>query len=102
MVMEHAKSGENDTSIGEQPDAKRHRGDPNAPAPAKSVVVLFDSDVTVRENGEVCMPNTIEMAQLKKRGKGQFGKITFTSEMTVEDVRLALFLNFPILRNKRR
>ena len=96
--MEGAKSGENDASIGVEPNAKRHRGDPNA----KSVVVLFDSDVTVRENGEVFMPNTIEMAQLKKPGKGQFAKISFTSEMSEEDVHKALCFNFPILSYKRR
>ena len=97
--MEQAKkSGEDDTSSGEEPNAKRHRGDHNA----KSVVVLFERDVTVRENGEVCMPNTIEMAQVKKQGKGQFAKISFTSVMTEEDVHRALCLSFPILRYKRR
>ena len=97
--MEPVKSGENDdASIGEEPNAKRHRGDPNA----KSVVVLFDSDVKVRENGEVSMPNTIEMAELKKPGKGRYAKISFTSEMTEEDVRKTLCFNFPILSCKRR
>ena len=100
--MEQAKSGEDDTFNGEEPNAKRHRRDPNASPPAKSVVVLFDSDVKVRENGEVCMPNTIEMAQLKKEGKGQFGKVSFTSGMTEEDVHKALCFSFPILRHKRR
>ena len=98
--MEQVKGGENNTSIDEERNAKRHRGDPNAPTPAKSVVVLFDSDVKVRENGEVCMPNTIEMARLKKRG--QFTKICFTSEMTEEDVHRALCFNFPILSCKTR
>jgi len=28
QVMEQVKGGENDTSIGEEPNAKRHRGDP--------------------------------------------------------------------------
>ena len=96
--METVKSGENDASICEEPNAKRHRGEPNA----KSVVVLFDSDVKVRENGDVCMPNTIEMAKLKQPTKGQFTKISFTSEMTEEDVRKTLCLNFPILSYKRR
>lgn len=96
--METVKSGENDASIGEEPNAKRHRGDPNT----KSVVVLFDSDVKVRENGKVCMPNTIDMAQLKKPGKGQFAKISFTPEMTEEDVHKKLCFNFPILSYKRR
>lgn len=96
--MEIVKSGENDASICEEPNAKRHRGDPNV----KSVVVLFDSDVKVRENGDVCMPNTIEMAKLKQPSKGQFTKISFTPEMTEEDVRKKLCLNFPILCYKRR
>ena len=92
------KSGENDASVDEEPNAKRHRGDPYT----KSVVVLFDGDVTVRENGEVYMPNTIEMAQLKKPGKGQFAKISFTSEMTEEDVHRKLCSYFPILSYERR
>ena len=96
--MEGVKSGENDSSVDEEPNAKRHRGDPNV----KSVVVLFDSDVKVRENGEVCMPNTIEMAKLKRPVKGQFAKISFTSEMSEEDVHKALCFNFPILSYKRR
>ena len=98
--METVKSGENDAStcIGKEPNSKRHRGDPNV----KSVVVLFDSDVKVRENGDVCMPNTIEMAKLKQPSKGQFTKISFTSEMTEEDVRRMLCFNFPFLSYKRR
>lgn len=96
--METVKSGENDASLDEEPNAKRHRGDPYT----KSVVVLFDGDVTVRENGEVYMPNTIEMAQLKKPGKGQFAKISFTSEMTERDVHKTLRFNFPLLSYKRR
>lgn len=98
--MEHAKSGESSASSGEESNAKRHRGDvdPNF----KSVVVLLDSDVTVSENGQVFMPNTIEMAKLKKPKKGQYRKITFTSEMTKEDVLITLHCNFPILREKRR
>ena len=101
--MEHARSVESDASSCEEPNAKRCRRDPNAPKPTKSVVVLLDSDVTVSENGQVLMPNTIEMAALKKNRDGkQYGKMAFTSEMTKEDVLSALYLNFPILRTKRR
>ncbi|KAL9959537.1 hypothetical protein ACROYT_G032867 [Oculina patagonica] len=77
--MEHTKSGEKD---GEEPDPKRHKGDPDT-TKGKNVVVLLDSNV--KKNGQVVfMPITIEMAQLKKPGKGQFKtNIKFTSEMTV-------------------
>ena len=102
--MEHAKSGKKDASSGEEPDAKRYKRNPDAPNPSgKSVVVLFDSDITEGENGQVFMPNTIKMAQIKKRGKGQYvGKINFTSEMTEKDVLEQLHLNFPILQNTQR
>lgn len=70
--------------------AKRRRGGPKI----KGVMVLLDSDV--RGNG---MPNTIELGRLKQ--KGQYGKITFSSEMTEDDVRSALLLQFPFLENKR-
>jgi len=100
--MEHAKSGESDASSGEEPNAKRRRRDPHTHA--KSVMVLLDSDVYVSKNDQnvVLMPNTIEMAQLKKPGKGRFGKMTFTSDMTETDVLRALCSKFPILRTKRR
>lgn len=102
--MEHAKSGESDVSSGEEPNAKRRRRDPNAQTQAKSIMVLLDSDVHVSNNNQnvVLMPNTIEMAQLKKPEKGRFGKVTFTPEMTEMDVVHALFSKFPILRTKRR
>jgi len=74
--------------------AKSRRGGPKI----KGVVVLLDGDV-VRGNDQVYMPNTIELGWLKK--KGQHDKITFSSEMTVEDVRSALHLKFPFLKNKR-
>jgi len=98
--MEQAKGGE--TSIGEEPNAKRHKGDPNASTAAKSVVLLFDSDVTVRENGEVGMPNTIEMAKIKKPEKGRFVKISFTREMSEEDVQREICSYFPNLSRKTR
>ena len=76
--------------------AKRRRGGPKI----KGVVVLLDRDV-VRKNDQVYMPNTIELGWLKKNEKGQYGKITILSEMTTEDVRSALHLKFPFLKNKR-
>jgi len=67
----------------------------------KSVVVLRDSDVTIGKSS-VLMPNTIEMAQLKKPVKGQFKRnVEIFSEMTELDVKRALTENFPILENKR-
>ena len=67
----------------------------------KSVVVLRHSDVTVGKSS-VLMPNTIEMAQIKKALKGQFKRnIQFSSEMTELDVKRALIENFPILGRER-
>ena len=101
--MENTKSGESDASSGEEPNPKRCRRDPSA-VHAKSVMVLLDSDVSVSENNRnvVLMPNTIEMAQLKKPEKGRYAKINFTSEMTQMDVLTALHSQFPILRTKKR
>ena len=80
--------------------AKQMRRDPDA-ATGKSVVVLTRGDVGVR-NGMVLMPNTIEMALLKKPDKGQFKtNIPFSSNMTETDVKCILMENFPILIDKR-
>ena len=101
--MENTKSGESDASSSEEPNAKRRRRDPNA-VHTKTVMVLLDSDVPVSENNPnvVLMPNTIEMAKLKKPVRGRFGKMNFTSQMTQMDVLTALHSKFPILRAKRR
>ena len=80
--------------------AKRMRKDPDA-ATGKSVVVLKRGDVEVKD-GMVLMPNTIEMASLKKPDKGQFKtNIHFSSNMTETDVKSILMENFPILRDRR-
>ena len=80
--------------------AKWRRRDPDA-ATRKNVVVLTRGDVGVR-NGMVFMPNTIEMAILKKPDKGQFKtNINFSSNMTETDVKSILMANFPILRDRR-
>ena len=80
--------------------AKRKRRDPDA-ATRKSIVVLTRGDVRIRD-GMVFMPNTIEMAILKKPDKGQFKTdIPFSSNMTETDVKCTLMENFPILRDKR-
>ena len=66
----------------------------------RSVVVLKTSDITVRDN-DVFMPNTIEMAQIKKPEKGQFKKVQITKEMTEGNVTAKLLETFPYLRNHR-
>ena len=93
-------SSENDASSGEGPNAKRRRRDPDA-KPKKGVVVLLDSDVSFSVNGQVLMPNTIEMAKLKKPENGQYCRINFTSEMSKREVLSTLHSNFSIIRNKR-
>ena len=80
--------------------AKRMRKDPDATT-RKSVVVLTRGNVGIRD-GMVFMPNTIEMAILKKPDKGQFKtNIHFSSNMTETDVKSILMANFPILRDRR-
>ena len=67
----------------------------------KNVVVLKRSDVITR-NEMVFMPNTIEMAQLKKPEKGQFKtNVQFSSKMSDKDVKRVLEEIFPFLGNKR-
>ena len=57
---------------------------------SKNVVVLKETDVT-RRGGYVAMPNTIEMAQIKKPEKEQFKtQICLSSNMTEEDVNPSL------------
>lgn len=80
--------------------AKRPRKDPKVTT-GKSVVVLRTCDVRVRSDF-VFMPNTIEMAQLKKQSRGQFKtNVQISSQMTKTDVEHTLIDNFPILRDKR-
>ena len=69
----------------------------------KSVTVLQPSDVTVGERtGEVLMPNTIEMAQIKKLRNGRFKTgIHFSSKMSEKDVEKTLQDEFDILKNQR-
>ncbi|KAJ7383816.1 hypothetical protein OS493_025688 [Desmophyllum pertusum] len=80
--------------------AKRMKKEPGG-VTGKSVVVLRSSDVT-RRNVYVFMPNTIEMAQLKKPGKGQFKtNVEISSNMTEMDIKMKLVEIFPILKQKR-
>ena len=79
------------TQMGEEPKVKT----------GKSVVVLKRSNVTTRDK-LVFMPNTIEMAQLKKPEKGQFKtNVQISSKMTEMDVKRALLEIFPFLEHQR-
>ena len=79
---------------------KRKKKEDGAPT-EKSVVVLKSSDVPTRNN-IVFMPNTIEMSQLKKPGKGQFkAKVQISSKMTEMDIKRILVENFPFLEHQR-
>ena len=79
---------------------KRAKKDPVA-LTGKSVVVLKPLDVVERD-GTVFMPNTIEMAQLKKSEKGQFKtNVQISSKMTEMDIRRILVKTFPYLESKR-
>ena len=79
---------------------KRKKKDSGAPA-GKSVVVLKSCDVTIGDN-YVRMPNTIEMARLKKKEKGQFlTNVQISSKMTQKDVRELLISLFSYLGDQR-
>ena len=79
---------------------KREKKEPGA-LTGKSVVVLKPCDV-VERNGTVFMPNTIEMAQLKKSEKGQFKtNVQISSKMTEMDIKRILVETFPYLESKR-
>ena len=64
-------------------------------------MVLKPCDVVERD-GTVFMPNTIEMAQLKKSEKGQFKtNVQISSKMTEMDIKRILVKTFPYLESKR-
>ena len=91
--------GKDKTNI-EPVSLKRKEKDSIAPA-GKSVVVLKSSDVTIRNNS-VFMPNTIEVAQLKKKEKGQFvTNVQISSKMSQQDIRELLISLFPYLGDQR-
>ena len=79
---------------------KRKEKDSRAPA-GKSVVFFKSSDVTIR-NSSVFMPNTIEVAQLKKKEKGQFVRnVQISSKMSQQDTGELLISLFPYLGDQR-
>ena len=83
----------------EEPNAAKRMK--KEPPKGKSVVVLRSTDV-MRRNLTVFMPNTIEMAQLKKREKGQFKtNVQISSKMNQHDIKQKLLEIFPILEHKR-
>lgn len=56
----------------------------------RNVTVLLSSDVNKR-NDQVFMPNTINMATLKKKGKGQYvNGAHFSDDMSDEEVKRRL------------
>ena len=105
MAQSHAVGGPVQQTLRQNVDAqpvplKRKKKDSGAPA-GKSVVVLKSCDVTIGDN-YVRMPNTIEMARLKKKEKGQFlTNVQISSKMTQKDVRELLISLFPYLRDQR-
>ena len=104
MAQSHAGGGSIQQTLQQNVDEpvplKRKKKDSGAPA-GKSVVVLKSCDVTMR-NDSVFMPNTIEMAQLKKKEKGQFlTNVQISSKMTQQDIKELLISLFPYLGDQR-
>ena len=104
MAQSHAVMGSVQQTLQQNVDEavplKRKKKDSGAPA-GKNVVVLKSCDVTIGHN-YVRMPNTIEMAQLKKKEKGQFvTNVQISSKMTQQDIRELLIRLFPYLGDQR-
>ena len=105
--MERSRHVE-DVSSSDEPDLKRPVSDNSASTTRKresilkNVMVLFSCDVRKRD-GKVYMPNTIEMARLKRPERGQFKtNIEFIKTMTEKDVKEKLRCHFSILGNNGR
>ena len=104
MAQSHAVGGSVQQTLQQNVDEpvplKRKKKDPCAPV-GKSVVVLKSSNVTIR-NDSVFMPNTIEMAQLKKKEKGQFlTNVQVSRKMSEQDIKELLISVFPYLGDQR-
>ena len=79
---------------------KRPKKEPGA-LTGKNLVALKRNDVKEKD-GIVFMPNTIEMAQLKKPEKGQFKtNVQISSKMSDIEIRKIIEESFPFLANKR-
>ena len=64
-------------------------------------MVLKPCDVVERK-GTVFLPNTIDMAQIKKTERGQFmTNVQFSSKMTESDTKKILVEKFPFLECQR-
>ncbi|PFX14048.1 Nephrocystin-3 [Stylophora pistillata] len=105
--MERSRS-EEDMSSSDEPDPKRQKRDNlgsttrKRESNLKNVLVLTSHDVR-KKDGKVYMPNTIEMAQLKKPERGQFKtKIKFPKTMTGKDVEEELRRQFLVLKKDGR
>ena len=104
MAQSHVVAGSVQQTLQQNVDEpvplKRKKKDSGAPA-GKSVVVLKSCDVTIGDN-YVLMPNTIEMARLKKKEKGQFlTNVQISSKMSQEDISELLITLFPCLGDQR-
>lgn len=92
--MEQSTAG---ASGAASPKKKKELGVPKG----KSVVVLKPCNVVERD-GTVFMPNTIEMAKLKKEDMGQFRtKVQFSSKMSDKDRKRKIVETFPFLEGQR-
>ena len=68
---------------------------------SRNVTVLLATDVTKR-NDQLFMPNTIELAQIKKKEKGQYvSEIKFSNNMSEEEVKGRILSHFPNSKNQR-
>ena len=104
--MEHSRLV--DVSGSDESDPERHMGSSNdsktpvTKSNLKNVMVLLDCNVH-KDGSETYMPDTKEMAWLKRSQPGQFKKdMKFTWDMTEEKVLKELRSHFPILRNNGR
>lgn len=67
---------------------------PRSDSFSKTVILLKKNDCA-RRNGEVYLPNTIEMANIKKPETGQYKtSVQFSSKMTADMVRQKLVETF--------
>ena len=104
--MEHSRLV--DVSGSDESDPESHMGSSNdsktplTKSNLKNVVVLLDRNVH-KDGSETYMPDTKEMARLKRSQPGQFKKkMKFTWDMTGEKVLKELRSHLPILRKNGR
>ena len=67
----------------------------------KNVVLFEREDVRVMENGDVFTESLSQIDRIKRK-PGRFKtRINFPRDMTTDEVRSVLELNFPLLKNRR-